>query len=269
MQRRHSLGSVLSGLFRTLRPILWSGAKSMGKETLEVLGREALRTGGTILTDITENPQAETKDIISRHVSDSTQKIINTLRGSGARKRKRAMSATRNAKRKRKSKWALPGKGRQRADYKTGYFFIIYVSHGTTMSQNDLAFVSSEFDIYARKPVQHAIHETNVVVYKPIASIDQSDLEFLIPADYDTHVDPDIKIYIRGEFTKADGTALDATDHTASTNNFLHSLFSQCTIALNGMNITLSDGLYNYMAYLETLFSYGVDAAISHLTNSY
>jgi len=58
------------------------------------------------------------------------------------------------------------------------------------MSQKDLAFVSSEFDIFARKPVQHAIHETNVVVYKPIASIDQSDLEFLIPADYDTYVDP-------------------------------------------------------------------------------
>jgi len=66
------------------------------------------------------------------------------------------------------------------------------------MSQTDLAFVSSEFDIFARKPVQHAIHETNVVVYKPTASIDQSDLEFLIPADYDTSVGPDIKIYIRG-----------------------------------------------------------------------
>jgi len=58
------------------------------------------------------------------------------------------------------------------------------------MSQNDLAFVSNEFDIFARKPVQHAIHETKVVVYKPIASIDKSDLEFLIPADYDTYVDP-------------------------------------------------------------------------------
>jgi len=40
------------------------------------------------------------------------------------------------------------------------------------MSQKVLAFVSSDFDIFARKPVQHAIHETNVVVYKPIASID-------------------------------------------------------------------------------------------------
>ena len=51
------------------------------------------------------------------------------------------------------------------------------------MSQKDLAFVSSEFGIFACKPVQHAIHETNMVFYKPIASIDQSDLEFLIPAD--------------------------------------------------------------------------------------
>jgi hypothetical protein len=46
------------------------------------------------------------------------------------------------------------------------------------MSQTDQAFVRSEFDIFARNPAQHAIQETNVVVYKPIASIDQSDLEF-------------------------------------------------------------------------------------------
>ena len=45
MQRGHGLGSILTGLFRTLRPIIWSGAKSMGKETLRALGREALRTG--------------------------------------------------------------------------------------------------------------------------------------------------------------------------------------------------------------------------------
>jgi hypothetical protein len=83
------------------------------------------------------------------------------------------------------------------------------------MSQTDLAFVSSEFDIFARKPVQHAIQETNVVVYKPVASIDQSDLEFLIPSDYDTYVDPNIKLYIRGKFTKADGSELDNTDFTA------------------------------------------------------
>jgi hypothetical protein len=137
------------------------------------------------------------------------------------------------------------------------------------MSQLDLAYVSSKFDIFAPKPVQHAIQETNVVVYKPIAPIDQRNLEFLIPADSDTYVDPDIKIYIRGKFTKADGTDLDITDYTAGANSFLYSLFSQCTLALNGVNITQPGDLYNYGAYLETLLCYGVDASVSHLTNNY
>ena len=61
------------------------------------------------------------------------------------------------------------------------------------MSQTDLAFVSSEFDIFAPKPVQLAIQDTKGVHFKPIASIDQSDLEFLIPADYDTYIDTDFK----------------------------------------------------------------------------
>jgi len=89
VQRGHGIGSVLAGLFRTLRPVLWTGAKSMGKETLTALGREALRTGCKILTDIAENPQTETKDIISKHVTDSSQNIIKNLRG-GGRKRKTA-----------------------------------------------------------------------------------------------------------------------------------------------------------------------------------
>jgi len=110
---RHGLGNVLAGLFRTLKPILWSGAKSIGKETLKALGREALRTGTNIIRDIAENPPTQTTDIISKHVSDSTQNIINKLRGSGTRKRKRAASITaRNAKRKKKAKRTLPRKRR-------------------------------------------------------------------------------------------------------------------------------------------------------------
>ena len=46
-------------------------------------------------------------------MSDSTQNIINKLRGSGARKRKRAASVTaRNAKRKKNTKRTLPRKRR-------------------------------------------------------------------------------------------------------------------------------------------------------------
>jgi hypothetical protein len=77
----------------------------VGKEALEVLGREALRTGGNIFRDIAENPPTQTTDIISKHLAASTQNIIDKLRGSGASKRKRAAATTaRKVKRGRKTK---------------------------------------------------------------------------------------------------------------------------------------------------------------------
>jgi hypothetical protein len=63
---------------------------------------------------------------------------------------------------------------------------MIRISHYPTMS-GDVEFVTTEFDIFAHKPVQTAILETNVVHYKPIATVDQTDLEFSIPADSETH----------------------------------------------------------------------------------
>jgi hypothetical protein len=62
---------------------------------------------------------------------------------------------------------------------------------------------------------------------------------------------------------------LDSQDFTAVTNNFLHSLFSQYNVTLNGMSITQSSEPYQYCSYLETLLYYGSDAAASHLTNSF
>jgi hypothetical protein len=49
-----------------VRPVLWSGAK--------ILGREALRTGGNIMSEISANPEL-TRDILS------PQNIIKKLRG--------------------------------------------------------------------------------------------------------------------------------------------------------------------------------------------
>ena len=135
------------------------------------------------------------------------------------------------------------------------------------MSEDD-EFVTTEFDIFAQKPVQPVILETNAVHYKPIATVDQNDLEFLIPVDNETFIDLDIKLYVKGKLIGADGKDLDATD-TAGTNNFLHSLFTQCYVSLNGANITPASELCPYRAYLETLLIYGSDAANSHLTNVY
>jgi hypothetical protein len=62
---------------------------------------------------------------------------------------------------------------------------------------------------------------------------------------------------------------LDSTDFSGGINNFLHSLFSQCSVSPNGVNITPASELYPYLAYLETLLTYGSDAANSHLTNAF
>jgi hypothetical protein len=87
--------------------------------------------------------------------------------------------------------------------------------------------------------------------------------------DSEIYVDVRIRLFLRGKLTTPDGTDLEITEHTAFTNNFLHSLFSQCNISLNDVIVTQSSDLYNYRAYLETLLIYGTDASQTHLTNAY
>ena len=74
-------------------------------------------------------------------------------------------------------------------------------------------------------------------IFMPIASVNQSDLEFLIPAEHDMYIDL-ISDYVRGKLTTAGGKDLDSADFTATANNLLHSLFTQCSITLNGTTIT-------------------------------
>lgn len=97
VQRGHGLGSFFSGLFRAVRPFLWRGAK--------VVGREALRTGGKILTDIAENqsPDVSTRHIVSKHVTESAQNLISKLRGRG-RKRKRGATLNKTITKRAKIK---------------------------------------------------------------------------------------------------------------------------------------------------------------------
>jgi len=53
IQRGHGIGDVLGSIVRSVRfvePYFFSGFKSAGKEAAKFLGREALRTGGKILS---------------------------------------------------------------------------------------------------------------------------------------------------------------------------------------------------------------------------
>ena len=136
------------------------------------------------------------------------------------------------------------------------------------MPAAEVASISSEFDIFAHKPVQTSVLGTIETAYKPIAPVEQNDLQFLIPRDKDNYIRLDIQLYVRGKLVSSSGNNVDVSDHTGVVNNLLHSLFSQCTVILNGTTITQSNEHYNYRSYLETLLTYGTDAAATHLTNA-
>jgi len=101
LQRGYGIGSFFSGNWRVVRPILWSGAKALGRETW--------RTGGNILTDIARSsPDQNPRDIVSKHVIATTQNQIDKLRGRG-RKHKRSGDET-----KQNLIAKLRGRGRKR-----------------------------------------------------------------------------------------------------------------------------------------------------------
>ena len=77
--------------------------------------------------------------------------------------------------------------------------------------------MGTEFDIFPPKPIQSAVLETTDTVYKPLASLNQDDLEFLIPADPETYIELDIKVFVKGQLLKPEEAVLDNKDFTAGT----------------------------------------------------
>jgi hypothetical protein len=82
-------------------------------------------------------------------------------------------------------------------------------------------------------------------------------------------MDLNIRLFVRGKLTATDRKALEETDYTAVTNNFFQFLFSERSLTLNGTTITQTTDVHQYRSYLETLLTYGSDAANSHLTNEF
>ena len=74
-------------------------------------------------------------------------------------------------------------------------------------------------------------------------------------------------LYVKARITRADGTNLAVDSSIGPSNLFLHSLFSQVDVSLNGTLITASTNTYAYRAMMETLLSYGEDAYRTQLTS--
>jgi hypothetical protein len=95
------------------------------------------------------------------------------------------------------------------------------------MSGTEIASVSSEFEIFAHRPIQTSVLGTVEIVYKPITPVYRNDLDFLIPSDSDTYIDLD-----RGKLFYCAGKNVDLKNTTVVANNLLHSPFSKCNVTL-------------------------------------
>jgi len=95
LQRGYRIGRIFAGLWRADMPVLWSGAKTLARETL--------RTVGDILTDTRRSPDENPRDEVSRHVKETVQNLIGKLRGRG-RKRKGVVKGKKGSKKSRLTK---------------------------------------------------------------------------------------------------------------------------------------------------------------------
>ena len=106
------------------------------------------------------------------------------------------------------------------------------------------------------------------VDYRPINTLAEgSPIEFEIPGASEEYLDLGNSMsYVRMKVVKPNGNNLADADKVGPVNAFLHSLFSQVEISLNGTPVTTASDMYAYRAYIETLLSYGSDAKKSQLT---
>ena len=130
----------------------------------------------------------------------------------------------------------------------------------------------SEIDLFRVPPTQQSLERGRWIDYAPLSSVENPDsaITYLI-AGTDEYIDLSKTILtVRGEITKGDGTKLTGGGQTdvAPVNNFLHSLFKQVDVYLNGKQVTPAMGTYPYRAYIETLLNYDASAKESQFTSA-
>ncbi|CAG2245156.1 uncharacterized protein F54H12.2-like [Mytilus edulis] len=73
------------------------------------------------------------------------------------------------------------------------------------------------------------------------------------------------KLYVKAKIKKADGSSLTETEYVGPVNLFLHAMFAQVDVTLQGKLISTATNQYPYKAMIQTLLSYGSDAKKTQL----
>ena len=125
------------------------------------------------------------------------------------------------------------------------------------------------FDVFEIPEYKENIISSRDVEFRLFTVLDSNGpLEFVVtPSSSEFTALSLTRIHGSCQILNKDGTPIEE-DNVSICNMFSHSIFSQIDLELDGQTLTVSDHLYPYKAYLETLLSYGSDAKNSHLTSS-
>ena len=130
--------------------------------------------------------------------------------------------------------------------------------------------LKSELDIFSLPMTQTSMECGGYVEYNPISSIgDGTPIEFDINGSGQDYIDlANTQIYVKAKIVTANGGNIADDAGVGPINNFLHSLFTEVDIKVNGTMVTSPNNTYAYRAYLENLLTYGKDAKKSQLQAS-
>lgn len=107
---------------------------------------------------------------------------------------------------------------------------------------------------FQRSAFDDRYQSTDYVAFYPSSAITNS-IEFILPPHKNGAIYQiqDALIAVNVKLTKKDGTALDATSQTALVNNSLHSIFDDCKVLINGVQVNPNSRYYNMKAYFSNL----------------
>ena len=131
--------------------------------------------------------------------------------------------------------------------------------------------VNTGLDLFSVPPTQTAVEEGHFVEVFPLATLSAgAPIEFSISGQTSEYLDlSNTYLHIRVKITNSDGTDLKfqdnvapskLEDNVAPSNLFLHSLFSQVDLSLNGVLVTNTENTYPYRAMIETLLNHSKES---------
>ncbi|XP_046381460.1 uncharacterized protein LOC124152541 [Haliotis rufescens] len=128
--------------------------------------------------------------------------------------------------------------------------------------------VADELDLFSTPPTFTGVEKFYYVNYRPTSQIttDTSPVEFNISNQGIDYIDLQrTKLYVRAKITKSDGKSLVEDEQVAPVNLWLHSLWSQVDLTLNGKLVTSSSNLYPYKSYHKRILNASNDTKQSSL----